>query len=70
VIARREGDDASTSSVGIEARQRVVGAAELEGAAALQVLALEEHRRAGLRVDCARGRDRCLVRDAGNLARG
>ena len=56
--------------VGREARQRVVGAAELEGAGALQVLALEEQLRAGARVDRARGGDRRAVRDAGNLSRG
>ena len=58
VVAGREGDDAAAALVGGEARERVVGAAELEGAGALQVLALEEQVGAGARVDGARGRDR------------
>ncbi len=40
-----------------EPRQRVVRAAELEGACALEVLALEEHLGAGASVDGARGGD-------------
>ena len=68
VVAGRKGDDAAAALVGREARQRVVGAAELEGAGALQVLALEEQLGAGPRVDRARGGDRRAVGDAGNLA--
>src|SRR5262245_32714328 len=67
MVARREGDDAASPSVGIETRERVVAAAELEGASALQVLALEEHGRAGFRVDRARRGDKRLVGDAGDL---
>ena len=36
MVARREGDDAAASLSGVESRQCVVGAAKLEGAAALQ----------------------------------
>ena len=55
---------------GGQPRQRVVGAAELEGAGALQVFALEEDVRAGARVQRARGDDRRAVRDAGDLPGG
>ena len=70
VVAGREGDDAAAAFVGREARQGVVGAAELEGARALQVLALEEHLGAGARVHGARRDDRRAMRGAGDLARG
>ena len=53
--------------VGGEARERVVGAAELEGAGALQVLALEEHAWRRSCVDRARRDDGRAVRDAGDL---
>src|SRR5439155_25154 len=43
----------------------VVGAPELEGAAALEVLALEEDARPGERVERPRREDRCAVGDAG-----
>ena len=70
VIAGGEGHDAAAAFVGREARERVVGAAELEGAAALEVLALEEHLGAGAGVDGARRGDRCAVCDAGDLPCG
>src|SRR5262249_56869183 len=70
VVAGREGDNAAGALVGRQARQRVVGAAELECAGALEVLALEEQLGAGPRVDGARRDDRRGVRGAGDLARG
>jgi hypothetical protein len=48
----------------VEPREGVEGAAELEGAHALQVLALEEHPRSELRVGRPRGEDRSAVRVA------
>jgi len=51
VVAGGEGDDAAATLVGGEPRQRVVGAAKLEGARALQVFALEEYVGAGALVD-------------------
>src|SRR5262249_21721936 len=53
VVAGGEGDDAALLLIVAEPRERVVGAAELEGARALEVLALEENLRAGARVDRA-----------------
>ena len=49
MVAGRKGDHTGPPPLGIELRDRVVGAAELERADPLQVLALEEHgsRRAG-----------------------
>ena len=70
VVAGRKRQDAAAPLVGGEPRQRVVGAAELEGAGALQVLALEEDARAGALVDAARGDDRRAVRDAGDPGGG
>src|SRR5262249_9366220 len=67
--ARRERDDAFSPFVLREPRQRVVGAAELEGAAALQVLAFEEHLRACSRIDGSRRDDRRAVRHARDLMR-
>jgi len=69
VVARRPGAHAARALGRAQARDRVVGAAELEGAAALQVLGFEEHRRAGARIERARGDDRGLVRDAVEPAR-
>ena len=70
VVAGRKREDAAAPLVSGEARQRVVGAAELEGAGALQVFALEEHAGAGSLVDAARGDDRRPVRDPGDLSGG
>ncbi len=53
VIARREGDDTALAFVGGELRHRVVRAAKLERACALQVFALEEDGGAGALVDRA-----------------
>ena len=47
VVAGREGDDAAAALVGVQSRERVVRAAKLEGAGALQVFALEEQLGAG-----------------------
>ena len=69
VIARGERDDAGAALRGIEPRQRVVGAAELEGAHALQVLALEEKRGGELRVGGAGGKDRGAVGVPGDAPR-
>ena len=70
VIAGREGEDAAPPLGVGEPRQRVVGAAEFEGAAALQVLALEEQLGACVRVDRAGGDDRGAMGDAGDLPCG
>ena len=70
VVPGREGDDAAAPFVGGEARKRVVGAAELEGAGALEVLALEEQAGAGPRIHRARRGGRSLVSGAGDLFRG
>ncbi len=70
VVARRERDHAAPPRLVRELRERVVGAAELERAHALQVLALEEQRCAGPRVRRARGQDRRAVGDARQPLRG
>ena len=70
VIAGGERQHAAFPLVGGEARERVIGAAELEGAGALEVLALEEELGAGEGVERSRGRDRRAMRDAGDLPRG
>ena len=46
VVARREGDDAGAAGLVGKLRHHVVGAAQLEGAGRVQVLALEEEARA------------------------
>jgi hypothetical protein len=51
VVAGRVGDDAAALLVAVEPRERVVGAAELEGAGALQVFAFEEDTPAGLLIN-------------------
>ena len=56
VVAGRKRDDAAPPDVGGQLRHRVVRAAELERAGALEVLALEEHGGAGTGVDRT-GRD-------------
>ena len=71
MVAGGEGDDAAAALVGGQPRERVVGAAELEGAGALEVFALEEDVGAPVRaIDRARGDDRRAVRDAGDLPGG
>src|SRR5204863_4858321 len=50
--------------------QRVIRASKLEGAGALQVLALEEDLRAGPLVDAARRHDWSAMRGSGDLPRG
>jgi hypothetical protein len=69
VIARGEGDDAASGLVCRQARQRVVGAAELEGTAALLVLTLEKQVRGGAVVDETRRGHRRAMRGAGDLLR-
>ena len=64
VVAGRECDHAGAALGGVELRQRVEGPAELEGAHALQVLALEEELRAGGLVGRAGGQHRRAVRVA------
>ena len=66
MVARRERDHAGASLALVEARQRVVGAAELERADALEVLALEEDAGAELGVGGARGEDGRPVRVPGD----
>jgi hypothetical protein len=61
VVARREGHDAGLALVGVELRQRIEGAAELERAHALEVFALEKDARPELAVDGARAQDRRAV---------
>ena len=61
MVAGRERDDAGFALAPVEARQRIEGAAELEGAHALEVLALEEDLGAELVVGCARGQHRRAV---------
>jgi len=67
MIPGREGDDAAAAFVEREPRQRVVGAAELEGARALEVLALEEDPAAGALVNRVRGDNRRAMSDACEL---
>jgi len=62
VVARREGQHAAFALRIAEAAERVVGAAELEGAHALQVLALEEELRAQLGIGRAGAQHRRAVR--------
>jgi hypothetical protein len=57
-VARAVCRDAARGVRVVEARDRIPGAAELEGAALLQVVALEEEAAAGARVERAAGRDR------------
>ena len=70
MVARREGDHAAGTLLRRELRDRVVGAADLEGADALLVLALEEELRAGQRVSRARAQHRRAVSHAGNALVG
>jgi hypothetical protein len=51
MVARGERDDAALARFGSERGDRIVGAAELEGAGALQVLAFEEYFRAASLID-------------------
>jgi hypothetical protein len=67
MIARGPGDDALVALNGRELRQRVVGAAELERAGALQRLGLDEQAAAEPRIDRRRfeeGRQHRLAGDA------
>ena len=65
VVARGVGQDPAPALGVAQPRDRVVGAAELEGAHALQVLALQEQRaRPQPLVERARGHDGRAVRDA------
>jgi hypothetical protein len=69
VVARGEGDDTALARFGLQRRDRIVGAAELEGARALQVLSLEIEFRAGRAVGGTRGQYRRPVRDARDAGR-
>ena len=64
VIARRKGDDAALPLVGGQLRDHVVGPANLERAARLHVLALEQQRPPGVRGDVDERRDAGDARDA------
>ena len=70
MVARREGDDAVLALVRSQRMQGVVGAAELEGARALEVLALEEDARSRALVDGARGQDGSAMGDPAEPLRG
>jgi hypothetical protein len=61
MVARGKGHHAGLALRGAEARQGVEGAPELEGAHALQVLALEEDAGAQRLVQRARGEHRSAV---------
>ena len=61
MVARGKRDHAGPALAFIKAREGVEGAAELEGAHALQVLALEEHLGAEFGVHRARGHYRRAV---------
>ena len=58
VVAGGDGDDALRPDLRVEAGQRIVGAAELERAGALQALGLEEDARAGDGVEIRAGEER------------
>ena len=62
MVAGRKCEHAPLALLSRELRQRVVGAAELEGAHALQVFALEEELGADQRVCAGRGEHRRLAR--------
>jgi hypothetical protein len=66
VISRRIGEHPALSILGRQPRHRVIGAPELERAHPLEVLALEEHLRAGALVHGARSHHRRAMRVAGN----
>ena len=70
VVARRVRDDAGRPVRGVQPGERVVGAAELEGAHPLQVLGLEPHLGTDHAVEQPRGEHRRPVRDAVEPARG
>ncbi len=69
VVARGIGDHAAPLLLGRQAGERVVGAAELERAAALQVLAFEKHAGAGALIDGARSQHRRAMGYAGERVR-
>jgi hypothetical protein len=64
VIAGRVGDDAAPLLGRVQASERVVGAAELKGPGALEVLAFEENTAAGLLIDRAGSDDWSAMGDA------
>ncbi|KAG0938892.1 hypothetical protein G6F31_015382 [Rhizopus arrhizus] len=70
VVARREGDDTPSALLRRQARDGVVAAAELEGAHALEILALEEDRCAADGVGRGRGQDGRAVCVAGQALAG
>ena len=70
VIAGRKGQHPTAPLGGGEARQRIEGAAKLEGAGALEVFALEEQVRVGPGIERPRGDDRRAMRDAEDLPGG
>ena len=69
MVARRMRDDAARGGGGVERPHRIAGAAELERARALQVLALEVEFRARKRIERARTQHRRRMR-MGRDARG
>jgi hypothetical protein len=70
MVAGRERQDAALALVHPQFRNRVVGAAKLEGAAALQVLALEKQLSTGCSVGGSGAQDRGSMGDAGKARRG
>ncbi len=70
MIARRECDDTRPALFGRELRQRVVSAAKLERAHALQVFAFEKEPSTGAVIGGARSRHRRSVRNAVQARRG
>jgi len=65
VVAGGKRQHPARARAGVELREGVERAPELEGAGALQVLALEERGCANPLVDEARGRNRCAVHPIG-----
>ena len=64
VVAARKGHHAAGPRAGVELRDPVIGAAELERAHALQVFTLQKDARSRARVERARGDDRRAMRHA------
>ena len=69
VIAARVGDDAPLSLLGRQRCQKIIGAAKLEGAHALQVLAFYEDLRAATRIQRRGTKHRGPVRHSGKALR-
>jgi hypothetical protein len=69
VVAGRIRDDATREGVGGKRQDQVGCAADLESAAALQVLALEEHAEAGFRIEHGRGENGGAARQGADADR-